>query len=83
MPQARDDEEAFGSEPWFYVGENDIFPEEFITFLGFPADLREVFLQAHRDLLTADYWRKMQARHRAGEVIDIFPYRKNRRLRAK
>lgn len=82
LPQARDEEEELGSEPWFYVGPNDIFPEEFITFLGFQPTLREVFLQAHRELLTADYWRTMQARHRAGEVIDIFPYRQSRRLSA-
>ena len=82
LPQARDDDEAFGAEPWFYVGPNDIFPEEFITFLGFQTELREAFLHAHGDLLTADYWRKMQARHRAGEAIDIFPYRQSRRLSA-
>ena len=81
LPQARDFDEEFGAEPWFYVGVNDIFPEEFITFLGFQAELRAAFLRAHQDLLTASYWRGMQARHRAGEVIDIFPYRHSRRLR--
>jgi len=81
LPTPRDDEEVLGAEPWFYVGENDIFPEEFIRFLGFRPAARETFLGAHADLLTADFWRRMQARHRAGEVIDIFPYRPNRRLR--
>ena len=34
----RDDELA--AEPWFYVGENDVFPEEFIRFLGLRGRLR-------------------------------------------
>ena len=29
------------ADPWFYVGPNDIFPEEFIRFFGLPPDLRE------------------------------------------
>ena len=39
------------------------------------------FLEAHRDLLSPDFWRRMQARHGAREVLDIFPYRQERRLR--
>ncbi|MBI4591464.1 MAG: bifunctional isocitrate dehydrogenase kinase/phosphatase [Candidatus Rokubacteria bacterium] len=81
MPQARDLEEELASEPWFYVGDGDLFPEEFITFMGLQGSVREVFLRTHRDLLRTDFWRTMQARHTAGEVIDIFPYRQSRRLR--
>jgi isocitrate dehydrogenase kinase/phosphatase len=70
------------AEPWFTVRPGDVFPEEFITFLGLWGDLRQVFLEAHGDLLTAAFWNRMQALHRAGEVVDIFPYRPERRLRA-
>jgi len=80
MPQARDYDEEFGSEPWFYVGPHDIFPEEFLTFMGLAGEQREAFLQAHGDLFTPTYWRRMQERHRAGEVIDIIPYHQGRRL---
>jgi isocitrate dehydrogenase kinase/phosphatase len=83
MPQPRDMEEELASEPWFYVGDGDLFPEEFITFMGLQGSAREVFLQTHGDLLRAEFWRTMQERHTAGEVIDIFPYRQGRRLRAK
>ncbi|MGH9577576.1 MAG: bifunctional isocitrate dehydrogenase kinase/phosphatase, partial [Terriglobales bacterium] len=83
MPEPRDVEEELASEPWFYVGDGDLFPEEFITFMGLQGTVREVFLQMHGDLLSAEFWRKMQERHSAGEVIDIFPYREGRRLRAK
>jgi len=83
MPRARDDEEEMQSEPWFYVGPNDIFPEEFMRFLGFRGHARNTFLEAHGDLLTADYWRRVWKRHLDGEVIDIFPYRQSKRLRAR
>ena len=43
--------------------------------------LRDVFLAAHGDLLGTEFWRAMQALHAAGEVMDIFPYRPERRLR--
>jgi isocitrate dehydrogenase kinase/phosphatase len=80
LPRASGDDEEFSAEPWFYVGPNDIFPEEFIRFLGFPDHLRKVFLDAHSDLLRADFWRELQARLNAGEIVDIYPYRHGRRL---
>ncbi len=81
LPTATDDVETTAGEPWFYVGQNDIFPEEFLPFLGLRGRLREVFLQAHGDLLTGRYWREIQERLRAGEIRDIFPYREEQRLR--
>jgi isocitrate dehydrogenase kinase/phosphatase len=62
------------------VGPNDIFPEEFITFMGLGGQLRAAFLKAHGELLTPHYWWKIQARHRAGELLDIIPYSCSKRL---
>jgi isocitrate dehydrogenase kinase/phosphatase len=79
-----DDEDLYGGGedgPAFYVGPYDIFPEEFLPFLGFPGRLKEVFLQAHGELLTGRWWRDIQERVRAGEIVDIFPYREYQRLR--
>jgi isocitrate dehydrogenase kinase/phosphatase len=81
IPAARHDEDEYSAEPWFSVGEHDIFPEEFRAFLTLPGRIGEVFLAAHGDLLTADYWRRMQRMAEVGEVVDIFPYRRSRRLR--
>ena len=67
-------------EPTFYVGPNDIFPEEFLPFLGLRGTVRDVFLQAHGELLTARWWRGVQEKLRAGEIVDIFPYREEQRL---
>jgi isocitrate dehydrogenase kinase/phosphatase len=80
MPVARDLEEEMAAEPWYYVGPHDVFPEEFATFLGLSAGMREAFVAAHGELLTAEFWTRMQALHRSGEVVDIFPYRAARRL---
>lgn len=80
LPQPRTEEEEMAAEPWYYVGELDVFPEEFAAFLVPPAPLRDIFLGAHRDLLTVEYWRGMQQRQKAGEVVDIFPYAAARRL---
>jgi len=79
LPAPRDLDDEMSAEPWFYVGAADIFPEEFERFLGLEGELKRAFLAAHGDLLTAAYWRRMQARHLSGEVIDIFPYRMGRR----
>lgn len=81
LPTPRDDEDAWSGEPTFYVGEDDVFPEEFLAFLGLPERLRGAFVAAHGEILTAGFWRRMQARHRAGEIVDIFPYREAQRLR--
>ncbi len=79
LPSGGEGEETAG-EPWFYVGEQDIFPEELLPFLGFPGRLRDTFLEVHGELLGARWWREIQERLRAGEIVDIFPYREEQRL---
>ena len=81
LPKAESTEEEVASEPWYFVGEHDIFPEEFRAFLGLRGDLLEHFLAAHRELLEPAFWRRMQEIHRRGAVPDIFPYPASRRLR--
>ena len=80
VPVSVHEEDDMAAEPAFYVGESDIFPEEFRVFLVPPGDLREAFLAAHGDLLDVEYWRDMQARVHTGEMLDVFPYRDRRRL---
>ena len=45
-------------------------------------DAQRVGAKVNRETweLAADYWRRMKGLHEAGEVLDIFPYRKSRRL---
>lgn len=80
MPQSRSYDEEFSAEPWFGVGENDVFPEELRHFMGLQGGLREVFLKHHVDLFDVHFWQQVQVRIRGGEPIDIFPYEQSRRL---
>jgi isocitrate dehydrogenase kinase/phosphatase len=81
MPPSTSYEEELSAEPWFSVGENDIFPEEFRYFLGLKGELKDLFLQKHADLFEVDFWQEIQGRIKAGNVLDIFPYEESRRLR--
>jgi isocitrate dehydrogenase kinase/phosphatase len=82
LPAPPNEEDAMAAEPWFYVGDRDIFPEEFLPFLGLKDGLGDAFLAAHAPLLRPDFWRSMQEAQRAGRVVDIFPYAQARRLSA-
>ncbi len=77
LPEPKSIEEEFAAEPWFFVGEKDVFPEEFQAFLVPPGSLREAFLQAHGELLTVEFWQGVQRRLESGEVVDVFPYRRS------
>jgi isocitrate dehydrogenase kinase/phosphatase len=62
------------AEPWFFVGDKDVFPETFLNFLGMSGELRAQFLQEHSDLFEAAFWRRTQQRLKAGEVLEVLPY---------
>jgi len=81
IPAARNYLDELDSEPWYYVAENDIFPEEFKSFLDLDGKLREFFLKIHGDLFDVKFWSDLQNRLNAGEIPDIFPYQLSRRLR--
>ncbi len=74
MPKASTHEEEMNAGAWFYVGEADVFPEQFPTFLGLEDELLCIFQEHHGEILTAAYWNELKERHLAGEVIDILPY---------
>ncbi|NLD69462.1 MAG: bifunctional isocitrate dehydrogenase kinase/phosphatase [Limnobacter sp.] len=74
IPEARTPEDEMASEPWYPVGPNDIFPEEFGTFLLGNPQVRNVFLAHHAELLEPEFWQRRQERIRAGLLEDVFPY---------
>ncbi len=74
MPAPRDDMEEMQAGAWFYVGPNDVFPEQFIEFLGLKPEYREAFMEHHAELLKAGWWVGVQKRLRAGEIIEVVPY---------
>lgn len=67
-------------EPWYSVAPEDVFPEEFETFLLTDPRIRKVFLEYHADLLDAKWWRKRQESIRAGHLEDVFTYPPERRF---
>jgi len=80
MPRSRSYDDELSAEPWFGVGENDIFPEELRRFIGLQGMLKEIFLDHHGDLFDVRFWHQIQSRISGGETIDIFPYEQSKRL---
>ena len=78
VPQAQNEEDEMRAEAWFHVNENDVFPETFMQFLGFDPQLKEAFLKVHGEIMTADWWRGIQARLTEGEVLEVLPYHRHR-----
>jgi len=83
LPPAYQYENEMASEPWFYVDDNDVFPEEFQKFLGLRAPLRDVFCEHHNDLFEVSFWQQAQQMIQAGELPHIYPYARNCRLKRK
>lgn len=79
IPQARHEAEELSAETWYTVGPNDIFPEQFQSFLGLPPPLLAEFKRLHGELLTPEYWREVKAELERGRVID-FPHYSPSRL---
>jgi isocitrate dehydrogenase kinase/phosphatase len=78
VPQATNEEDEMRGEAWFYVAENDVFPETFINFLAFSDEQRAALLRMHGEILTAAFWRGVQQRLRDGEVMEVLPYHPHR-----
>jgi isocitrate dehydrogenase kinase/phosphatase len=78
IPESRYEEDDMRGDDWFYVGESDVFPETFINFLGFDPGLKKVYLDAHGETLTAEWWRGIQERLREGDLLEVLPYHKHR-----
>ena len=80
IPEARNEEDEFSSTPWYSVGENDIFPEEFRRFLIGRREVRILFDELHSDIFNVKFWKRMQNLQLRGIVVDVFPYRKHKRF---
>lgn len=74
IPPAHSYEEELSAEPYWRVGEHDVFPEQFDCFLVSEPRAREIFYQHHRDLLDPAFWHAKQDVVRSGEQEDVFPY---------
>lgn len=80
LPKPRDDDEEMHHGAWYYVGDDDVFPEQFTEFLGLPRRLREALIARHGEIFTVPWWHATQAKLNAGQFFDIPPYREEVRL---
>ncbi len=74
IPPPRDDYEEMSSRPWYSVGPNDVFPEEFRLFFSGNQRARKAFDARHSEIYDADFWTGLQQRIRDGHVDDFYPY---------
>lgn len=80
LPQPRNEEEEMHHGAWYYVADNDVFPEQFPRFLGLTPDQREALLAAHGEIFEVSWWQALQARLQAGGFEDVPPYPDSARL---
>jgi isocitrate dehydrogenase kinase/phosphatase len=74
IPPPPTPEAELSDEPWYRVGPQDVFPEEFETFLLGSAQVRDAFFRHHADLLRPEFWQECQRRVADGQIVDFFPY---------
>mgnify|MGYP001549486555 CR=1 FL=1 len=81
IPPPTSYEDEMAAEPYWSVGPNDVFPEQFERFLVANPHAREVLMQLHGDLTDPAFWAGKQARIRAGIQEDVFSYPESCRFR--
>ena len=59
---------------------SNCFRDMFPRFLGLPEPARTALFEQHADLFGTDFWRDVQQKLRAGEILEVFPYSPQRRL---
>ncbi len=81
IPPPRNEEEELSAEPYYAVGPQDVFPEQFAAFLVSDSRAREVFFKYHRDLLDPEFWQGKQRLITEGREEHVFPYPETLRFR--
>ncbi len=81
IPVARNPQELMAAEPWYSVGPDDVFPEEFARFLLGNDHIKAAFMKHHADLLDADFWIQKQENIKKGIFEDVYPYPQKFRLK--
>ena len=80
IPEPLYPEQELADEPWYSVGPNDVFPEEFTMLTACNVTVRRIFNELHGDLLDVAFWQEVQSQVSHGDIVDVFPYRKVRRF---
>ena len=72
IPPAPNEEAEMASEPWYPIGPNDVFPEEFGRFLLGDARVRGAFMRHHADLLEPEWWQACRTHVAQGRIEEFF-----------
>lgn len=80
IPPAPNEEAELSGEPWYPVGKNDVFPEEFEYFLLGDPRIKTAFKKYHAELLDAQWWNQCRERVAQGRLENIYPYPLTKRL---
>lgn len=74
IPEAMTPEQEMSSEPWYSIGDYDVFPEEFIRFITGNPKLKQLIRQKYPELFQPQYWKSVQDDIVHHRYHDIFPY---------
>jgi isocitrate dehydrogenase kinase/phosphatase len=74
IPPPRSSLDLYRDEPWYSVNPNDVFPEEFITFITTDGKIRKLLKELHPELFDYRYWRGAQQHVVQGIQADVYPY---------
>jgi isocitrate dehydrogenase kinase/phosphatase len=80
IPQPIHPEDELSDEPWYSIGPDDVFPEEFRRFLGLRSPMKEAFEEQHSDIFDTSLWQGLQESIKAGEIVEVTPYSESDRV---
>ena len=80
LPEPDNDIDALSVQPWFDIGENDVFPEQFPVFFAGHLQAKEHFDRLHQNLYGVDFWQKTQVAIKSGTLVDVYSYKEEWRL---
>ena len=80
IPVPKNEEEAMASKPWYYVGDDDVFPEEFKFFMFSNNKNKKILNQNYKKLLNVNYWQQVQKKLKQGKVENYYPYKHQYRM---
>ena len=73
-PESTNDVMTLSDEPWFYVGEDDVFPEQFSLFMGLGPKRLALLKAHHPEIFSPDWWISTQSALTTGAAIDVPPF---------
>ena len=79
-PVPRTPEQEMASEPWYHIGEEDFFPEQFEHFVINHPKVRKKFLHYHAELLEPEFWKQIQNDLKENKRHNVFPYKQDQRF---